>query len=262
MNVLVRDELRAILARTYAEILRPGMRDALEWKADRSILTAGDRAAHKLIRAGLSRRFPLVPIVSEEDATPRIDGQGRSFVIDPIDGSEAYCRGYPNWAISICMVKDNIPTVGAVLSGATGQVTDAIAGEGCFQGNRRLTIAQSNVADREVTCIAARNVPLRPGILKSFADAFWSAETRLVTPALGLAQVAAGELDGVLFDRLMPWDIAAGVLLVREAGGVVDDLLGNPFTLDSSALIAGRSATAKRIGVNWRELVSPVENAT
>ena len=164
------------------------------------------------------------------------------FIIDPIDGTTNFMHGVPHFAISIGLEREGVVVSALVFNPVIDEMFVAERGHGAFLNDKRLRVAaRSNLAD----IIVASGAPFmgkdgREEFLKE-ADSILSATSgirRFGSAALDLAWVAAGRFDAFWERKLQPWDIAAGLLLVREAGGMVSDLTGREQMLKSGDILA------------------------
>ncbi len=197
-----------------------------QWeKCPGEIVCELDLAVNTLLRERLMALLPDAGWLSEEtaDNADRLDRR-RLWVVDPIDGTRDYLRGRPGWCVSVALVEDGQPVVGVLAAPARGEHWRAVAGQGAYQGDLRLT------ASDHATLTGAR-VP---------ADVLPKADRDFVTVAkpnsiaLRMAMVAAGQADLLATLRWgNEWDIAAAVLLARESGAAVTDANGAPLSFNT-----------------------------
>lgn len=252
--------MREACLRAYRTIIQPGMTASHSRKADGSLVTHADIAADAVFKQVLGEHFPQVPLVSEEGANS-LSATGPAFVVDPIDGTEFFARGLPNWSISAGLVIDDACVAGVVVSGIDGLCTEALQGRGCFRNGRRLNVSSPRSANDHMYCVIAKGIPPSLDAVSRFATAFWSVEPRFLTPALALSQVAAGLIDGAFFDSMASWDVAAGAVLVREAGGVVRGIDGGPFHIRSGQVVAGSTWAVESLTSRWRQVLGATKGA-
>jgi myo-inositol-1(or 4)-monophosphatase len=192
-------------------------------KQDRSPVTSADLEVGRLLRQDLLGAFPDDGWLSEEDPDdPQRLDKKRIWVVDPIDGTKYFMKGVPQYTISVALVKASRPVTAVVYNPATKQLFSAVRSSGAWLNGHRIRV---------------RNPHTRPSILVSppawergrFRTLEAAAECRPIgSIAYTLALIAAGQADGTLnMDRLNEWDVAAGVLLVEEAGGIALDSKGN-----------------------------------
>jgi myo-inositol-1(or 4)-monophosphatase len=219
---LLQDAVRRAGARAI-ELARDGFDTHI--KADRSPVTSADLEVNRLLHERLIGTFPDDGWLSEEtpDSPIRLEKK-RVWVVDPIDGTKAFVRGLPDFCISVALVEGDQPVVAAVLNPVMKELFTAARGQGVWlNGN---PMAPARRAGQPV--LLANPWELSTG---RFAAAEESADCRpMHSIAYALALVAVGRADAALtFEREHEWDLAAGVLLIQEAGGTAMDGAGKPF---------------------------------
>jgi myo-inositol-1(or 4)-monophosphatase len=238
------------LARTAAERAAAYIRgveqpaDPAGWalKGSRDFVTEVDRTAEQLITETLLAAEPGSRIIGEE-LNPTIVTQGLVWIIDPLDGTTNFLHRFPSYAVSIAAAVDGILEAGVVLHIPLGQACTAVRGGGAWLGERRLAV--STIPNAELALIGT-GFPFRDvSQLREYQEQFGrvaratSGIRRPGSAALDLADVAAGRFDGFWEQRLSVWDIAAGALLVREAGGIITDFQGRDIGIEHSEVVAG-----------------------
>jgi myo-inositol-1(or 4)-monophosphatase len=221
--------------------------DPAAWasKGRNDFVTECDRRAEELIGEVLLAGEPGSRLVGEE-LTPDLHRDGLVWIVDPIDGTTNFLHGFPVYAVSIAAAVDGDLVAAVVARVEPGHVYRAIRGGGAWLGDRRLAV--STIADPAQALVGTGFPFKHPDRLPAYLDQFaritrsTSGVRRAGSAALDLAWVAAGHFDGFWELALAPWDIAAGLLLVREAGGVVTDLAGRPATPAHTGLVAGNPA--------------------
>jgi myo-inositol-1(or 4)-monophosphatase len=201
-----------------------------------------DRAAEAEVVRELKRSYPDHAILAEESGA--IAGTSRfSWVIDPLDGTSNYLRGFPHWSVSIAQLERGEPVNGVVYDPLRDELFAASKGSGATLNERKIRVTQRTNLDG---ALLATGFPFRqrehlPAHLDMVRSLLVEAEDirRTGSAALDLAYVAAGRTDGYFEIGLKPWDMAAGALLVREAGGRCIDFRGEAGFLDSGRIIAG-----------------------
>jgi myo-inositol-1(or 4)-monophosphatase len=214
-----------------------------------------DRAAESAIVDLVTTRFPDHHVIAEEASTERgaasgvTNGEERdgwTWIIDPLDGTTNYLHGYPAYAVSIGIFRRGIPEAGVVLSSATGEEWTAVRGGGAFRNGCRIAVSEIDVLSRALigTGFPFKSMHLMPayGTQLDAVLRVTAGVRRAGSAALDLCHVATGWLDGFWELDLAPWDIAAGVLMVREAGGVITRIDGT----DESAQAATAETAPKR----------------
>ncbi len=195
-------------------------------KKDRSPVTTADLAVNQILRESLLAAYPQDAWLSEEspDDPHRLQNR-RVWIIDPIDGTKYFMRGVPQYAISVALVESQRPVVAAVYNPATDELFSAVRGSGAWLNGQPIHVSLA----RDGRPVILVNPPaLERGLFRTIETA---AECRpMGSIAYTLALVAAGRADATLnLDGLNEWDVAGGVLLIEEAGGMVSDRNGSPL---------------------------------
>jgi myo-inositol-1(or 4)-monophosphatase len=211
-------------------------------KSRRDFVTEVDRTAERLITEVLLAAEPGSRIVGEE-LSPEVVSGGLVWVVDPLDGTTNFLHDFPCYAVSIAAAVDGVLEAGVVVDVPRDRTYSAARGRGAWEDGRRLAV--SRIADPDFALIGT-GFPFRDnsGIeqyQRQFAriSGATSGIRRPGAAALDLADVAAGRYDGFWEQRLSAWDLAAGVLLVREAGGVATDLSGRHVGVEHTGVVAG-----------------------
>lgn len=209
--------------------------------AARDLVTEADLASEHLLVARLRAAFPGHAIESEEAVRDAPDGRPRWF-LDPLDGTVNFVHGLPCFAVSLGLWLEGVPEVAVVHAPRLGETFHAVRGGGAWLGSQRLSVSSTaSLAEALLaTGFPYRRQELANNNLANFAGLILEVRDlrRLGSAALDLAYVAAGRLDGYWELHLAPHDVAAGALLVREAGGVVSDLDGGEDWLRGGHLVA------------------------
>jgi myo-inositol-1(or 4)-monophosphatase len=204
----------------------------------RDLVTEWDTRVEELVRARLAELSPGVAIVGEEGGG---DATGDRWVVDPIDGTVNFAHGLPLWAVTIALERGGAALAGVVSAPELGWEMWAARGGGAYCDGARLRVSAVDTLDG---AMLASGFPYdRAETRTNFAE--WDAMQcaagacrRLGAASLDLALVARGMMDGYWEARLHAWDVAAGALMVEEAGGKVSSLTGGPYRSDHGALIA------------------------
>ena len=217
-----------------------------EQKSGSDFVSEVDRAAETAIAGEIGDRYPSAIIVGEEFSPDGASGAPLAFVVDPLDGTTNFLHGYPEYAVSIAALSFGRPRAGVVLNVASGETFTAVAGGGAFLGGDRIAVSAITDPARALigTGFPFKRHELLPGYLSQFETITRNTAgvRRAGSAALDLAAVACGRFDAFWELDLAPWDIAAGVLLVREAGGVVTDLAGKDAEINFGPFVAGNPA--------------------
>lgn len=223
-------------------------REALAWdiKGESDFVSIVDRSTEALIRETLAPPGRDVHFVGEESAPDALAGRGVTYVVDPLDGTTNYLHGYPAYAVSIAALVDGELAAGVVIDIPRNECFTALRNGGAWRDGHRMRVSQITDPSR---ALLATGVPFRK---QEFIDRYLAQLPKVLavtsgvrrggSAAIDLAHVAAGRVEGFWELRLAPWDVAAGILLVREAGGVVTDFDGVPSTPAFAGYVAGSSA--------------------
>lgn len=242
-------ELAVELARRAGALQRDGYeRDhEVETKsASIDLVTEVDRACEALLVGEIRRRRPGDAIVAEEGSARDDAHAGWRWILDPLDGTTNYAHGYPCFCVSIGVEQGGRREVGVVYDPLRDELFHAVRGGGAWLGNRRLAVSRVETLARALvaTGFAYDVHRAEDDNLVHFARAVKSAQgvRRGGSAALDLSYVAAGRLDAFWELKLHPWDVAAGILLVEEAGGRVTDPRGGPPPWDGRFVVASNGA--------------------
>jgi myo-inositol-1(or 4)-monophosphatase len=220
-------------AQEAAQILlaRDGADQVREKEGHADLVTWVDEASERAIAARIRSAFPEDAFVAEEfsgESRPA----GRRWIVDPVDGTMNYVHSHPFACVSIALVDDDGPAVGVVHAPFLGEVYRAVRGAGAFLNGKRLSVSRVAAWDR---ALLGTGFPFKGS--KGDPETYFRLVARAVrethgvrragAAALDLAFVAAGRLDGYFEIGLSPWDVAAGILLVEEAGGTTSGWPGD-----------------------------------
>jgi len=219
-------------------------RHTLAWeeKSATDFVSRVDVGAEERIRDMLTARIPGIRMVGEELSADAHPEQGLVAIVDPLDGTTNFLHGFPNYGVSICIALDGVPQAAVVHDVARGGVLHATASDGAFLDSSRLQVSATTSPARALigTGIPFKDVSQADRYLRQLRRLMpiVSGVRRAGSAALDLSDVARGRFDGFWELFLNPWDLAGGVLLVREAGGRVTDLDGRDARLTSGAIVA------------------------
>lgn len=210
-------------------------------KGPNDFVTETDQAAEAAIIEVLKQAFPSHAILAEESGA---SGQSEyEWVIDPIDGTANFIHGYPHYAISIALRVNGIVQQAVVYNPATNDLFTASKGEGAYLNNRRIRVSRRTKPHEFLVGFAfpsGKTEGFDHIKKKMLALTESTAGIRKSGSAvLDLAYVACGRLDGYLCFGLKPWDLATGVLLISEAGGLMTDPDGNSNFFETGDAVAG-----------------------
>lgn len=212
-------------------------------KGKHGVTTDVDQKAEQVIIKTLQRAYPDYGFLCEESGEIQGDSE-YTWIVDPLDGTTNFIHGYPHFCVSIALKHGDNIEHGVIWDPIRQELFTATRGRGSQVNNRRMRVSQRRKLDGSLISVSFLKHPaqsekadqLRQDLAKRA-----SGLRRSGSAALDLAYVAAGRLDGCIDWNLCPWDIAAGVLLVQEAGGVVTEPPGQSHFMDSGCLIAANA---------------------
>lgn len=228
-------------------------------KGHNDFVSEVDQAAEQAIIDVLKQAYPDHAVLAEESgASSNLHDENENvWIIDPLDGTTNFIHGFPQYAVSIALKHRGQITQAVVYDPTRNELFTATKGEGAFLNNKRIRVAKRDkLADALIgTGFPYSDLSGLDEYLKMF-KAMTEKSSGLRRPgsaALDLAYVACGRLDGFFEKKLKPWDMAAGALLVSEAGGIVSDFSGEAGYLDKGDVIAG----SPKIFVQMLGVLSP-----
>ena len=241
--------LATTAARRGAEHIRSITRpvDPADWglKGVSDFVTRVDRDTESLIGEVLLAGTPGAVVLGEE-LTPGASGSGLVWVVDPLDGTTNYLHGYPAYGVSIAAMVEGELAAGVVVDVSRNVLYHATAGGGAWCGERRLRVSQ---VTEPALALIGTGFPFKvPDVLPAYLEQFAtilqrsSGIRRAGAASLDFVDLALGRLDGFWELYLAPWDVAAGALILREAGGMVTDQEGREPVLRHGAFVAGNPA--------------------
>ena len=213
-------------------------------KADKTIVTDADLAVQRLIIEAVAKRFPTHAVLGEEarDDEHRLPGPGQAefcWVIDPIDGTRNYCRGYPCFCTSVALLREGWPIIGAIYDPLLERLYHGVVGRGAFLNDEPLRARDAPLYADSLMGVPSGHSRKMPGAVHLWMDRLNLRNSG--STALHLAYVAAGWLDAAYAYECKIWDVGAGWLLVREAGGVITRSEGAELFPADPAALAGRN---------------------
>ena len=230
------------IAREAGELLMSyfARRVKVEYKGEVDVVTEADRASEALILDRLQARFPRHDVLGEE-GTRRETGSDYKWYVDPLDGTTNFAHGFPVFCVSMGLEEKHELVAGVVYDPTRGEMFSAEKGSGAYLNQRRLQVSQtSRLAESLVaTGFPSHKRHKNPNILFYHQITLQTHGVRRAgSAALDLASVASGRFEGFWEFNLNSWDLAAGVLLVEEAGGQVTGFQGQPFRLPDRDVVA------------------------
>jgi myo-inositol-1(or 4)-monophosphatase len=219
----------------------------LRFKGAKDPVTEADTTAERCIRRRLAHQFPRIGFLGEEGN--RVEGPDGRWIVDPLDGTIAFVAGLPFFAVCIALEQADGLRSAVLFLPRLDELFVAERGRGAWVNGRRIRVRQTRRLGDAVVALwhddsVWGNRALRERIARL---ALQVRNVRIFGAGYGLAGVAAGRLDAYWEQSAHPWDIAAGALLVQEAGGRVTTGAGRPLTLDSPTILAAAPAMHGRI---------------
>ena len=234
-------------ARKAGTIISRASRDVdllkVESKRQNDFVTEVDRAAEAAIIAVLDEAYPNHSILAEESGASKGSQGEFVWIIDPLDGTTNFIHGVPQFAVSIGLRHKGVMTQGVVFDPVKNELFTATRGAGAYLNDKRMRVGKR---DRINDALIGTGFPFsKIDLLERYIEMFRKVTLNCAgirrpgAAALDLAYVAAGRFDGFWEMGLAPWDMAAGALLVQEAGGLVGDFAGNSDYMESGEIVAG-----------------------
>jgi len=242
MNWLAYREAAEAAAREAGKMLaqNAGRTHAVHHKGAIDVVTEMDKASEGLLVSALRASFPDAAVIAEEGS--KIAGTGGTFIVDPLDGTTNYAHGHPQWCVSIGYERDGKVRAGVVFDPLRDELFAASEGDGAFLNGRPIRV--SKVATLN-DALVATGFPYDRREKADYYMAFYKAAVvatqgvrRAGAAALDMAWVASGRHDAYFEQGVAAWDVAAGEILVREAGGTVTDYAGGPHVLTGRKTLA------------------------
>jgi len=250
-----------------------GVIGSADWteKGNHDFVTRVDHEAESRIIERIVDAFPDHGILAEEQATSKsgiaaeytaIPESGLAearrkpgwiWIIDPLDGTTNYLHRHPMYSASVAALLDGEPVAGAIVDGVTGQAWTATRGGGAFLDDRPIHVSETGDLSRSLigTGFPFKALDQLPAYLEQFRRVMTATAgiRRAGSAAMDLCHVAAGYFDGFWELSLAPWDLAAGVLIVREAGGTVSRVDGDADVIGAGSVLAGNSRVHEALAV-------------
>ena len=220
-------------------------------KGPANFVSLADRRAEEMLYEDLAKARPGYGFIGEEGGTREGADRTHTWIVDPLDGTTNFLHGIPHFAVSIALERNGTIVAGLVYNPATDEIFIAERGKGAFLNDQRIRVAaRRRLADAVVACglphygrgdlaLARREI--------AAAQQHFAGLRRFGAATLDLAWIAAGRLDAYWERDLSPWDLAAGSLLVREAGGFVSDLDGGDAIFAKGQIAAGNETMHREL---------------
>ena len=224
-------------------------RVTFELKGEHDLVTEADRASEQLVIERLSSHFPSHSIVAEEGGG-HIGSSEYCWYVDPLDGTTNFAHGFPMYNITMALEQSGELIAGVIFDPEHNELFTAERGSGAYLNNRRIRVSKVN---RLENTLVATGFPSRKSHENVNIHFYYQLAMlthgvrRAGSAALDLAYVASGRLDGFWEFGLNPWDMAAGILLITEAGGKCSDMKGGPVTLRGPHLVADNGLVHQQI---------------
>jgi len=230
-------------AEKAAEIILTALKTprVADFKGKTDLVTKTDRDADQIIRELIRAEFPDHGILAEESGSslPHADFQ---WIIDPLDGTTNFVHGFPSFAVSIALHYKNEPMIGCIIELPVKHVYTAIKDQGAFCNGEKISVSKTDDLNQSllVTGFGYKHGDLwkrNMKLFKHFTD-ITQGVRRLGAAAVDLCHVASGKVDGFWEFDLHPWDTAAGILIVKEAGGMITNMDGSTYSIFNNEILA------------------------
>ncbi|HEY0236380.1 MAG TPA: inositol monophosphatase family protein [Afipia sp.] len=249
INVMVKAARRAgrSLKRDLGEI--ENLQVSLKGPAN--FVTAADRRAEEILYEDLIKARPGYGFIGEEGGTREGADKTNTWIVDPLDGTTNFLHGIPQFAISIGLQREGIIVAGVIYNPANDELYIAERGKGAFLNDQRLRVAGRKQLNE---CVIACGLPhIGRGDHEQSRREMTEMQNRVAglrrfgAASLDMAFVAAGRLDGYWERNLKSWDIAAGIIMIREAGGVVSGIEGHDNALQTGHVVCGNETMQREL---------------
>jgi myo-inositol-1(or 4)-monophosphatase len=244
-----------------SEFSRP---QKLSYKGEVDIVTEADKKSEAAIVARLRSHFPSHAILGEEGGATGAEATAKyRWYVDPLDGTTNFAHGFPVFAVSLGLLEDGEPLVAAVFNPVAREMFTAMRGEGAYREQKRIHVSKIEKLSRS---LLATGFPSHKRMQNPNISYYWEftlrshGVRRAGSAALDLYSVACGQFEGFWEFGLKPWDTAAGILLVREAGGTVTDFSGRPYRPGDFEMLASNGLVhdeMKAVAADIAERVQP-----
>jgi myo-inositol-1(or 4)-monophosphatase len=249
LNVMIKAAYRA--GRSLKRDLGEVENLQVSLKGPRNFVTAADRRAEDIVREELAKARPDYGFLGEEGGARTGADKSHRWIVDPLDGTTNFLHGIPHFAVSIALERNGAIVAALTYNPANDELYVAERGKGAFLNDRRIRVAaRQRLADAVVACglphYGRGDLELGRHEIAA-AQQNYAGLRRFGAATLDLAWVAAGRFDAFWERDLSPWDLAAGILLVREAGGFVSDLDGGDAVLSKGSVAAGNDTMHREL---------------
>ncbi|MCC5988197.1 MAG: inositol monophosphatase [Pararhodobacter sp.] len=243
LNLMIKAARRA--GRSLIKDFREVEQLQVSTKGPGDFVTRADREAERLLREELSAGRPNYGWLGEETGAAEGKDPTRRWIVDPLDGTTNFLHGLPHWAVSVALEYKGEIVAAVVFDAAKGELFHAEKGQGAYLNDQRMRVSGRSRMNEALfaTGVPFGARPALPATLQDIARLMPGSAglRRWGAASLDLAYVAAGRLDGFWERGLQPWDIAAGLLLVQEAGGFAEPIRPGSSMLETGSLIAANA---------------------
>ena len=249
LNVMIKAARKAgrMLKRDFGEVEHL----QVSLKGPANFVTAADRRAEEILREELEHARPGYGFLGEESGAHEGTDKTHRWIVDPLDGTSNFLHSIPHFAISIALEREGTIVAGLVYNPANEELFTAERGKGAFLNDQRLRVAvRKRLADAVISCglphLGRGDLALSRKEIAAVQEKV-AGLRRFGAAALDLAWLAAGRFDGYWERNLSPWDMAAGLILVREAGGYITDLEGGEAPFLTGDVVAGNETMHREL---------------
>lgn len=233
-------------AKRAGQLLKEGLSRPREirYKGEIDLVTEMDIASEKLILEAIRANYPDHAILAEESGRSDQPDSAYRWVVDPLDGTTNYAHGLPIFCVSIGLEKDGEPLLGVIYAPMLDELYWGEVGEGAYLNGQKLGVSTTQEVGKALLVTGfPYDVKVKSDNLVHFSNFLLAAQAvrRLGSAAIDLAWVAAGRFDGFWEPRLGAWDMCAGTVLVREAGGTVTNYVGGHFSIYEKEIVASNT---------------------
>jgi myo-inositol-1(or 4)-monophosphatase len=251
-------EISAEIAREAGALLSKFFerRIGYELKGEHDLVTEADRASEQLIVERLRSHFPSHSIVAEEGGS-HVGSSEFCWYVDPLDGTTNFAHGYPMYNVTLALEQSGVVIAGVVFDPEHNEMFASERGSGAYLNHRRIRVSRATRIEDSLVCTGFPSKKRHQDINVHFyyqLAMVTHGVRRVGAAALDLAYVASGRLDAFWEFGLNPWDMAAGMLLIEEAGGRCSDMHGNPAKLRGPHLLADNAAVHDEMLTVFREV--------
>ncbi|MSQ31729.1 MAG: inositol monophosphatase [Dehalococcoidia bacterium] len=225
-----------------------------------NVVSEADFAADKVLKQLFIDQYPDFGILSEESEAVKGTTEYQ-WIIDPLDGSRNYVSGVPHFAVNIALVRGKEILLGLTYDPSRKEIFTSVKGNGTYLNGKQVWVGKAaSLRDSVVGLDMGYNDARGKEALRLLIDLWPGMQSIRImgSAALGMAYVASGRLDVYFHHNLYPWDVAPGILMIQEAGGVITDRNGNPMTFEIGNLISANKAVHNDFlclteGSGWRK---------